>query len=113
MSMKHPIEFCEVAGDQGRFVIDNVYESLTFYPHDSDELLVVRNPIFGGMQGFNDTFRLRLERLVAQIKAGDPPELIDGSGADALAAQEIIEAAIASHLNGGAAVCVPAGDERS
>lgn len=101
MSMRHPIEYCEVAGQTGRFVIDNVYESMTFYPHHSDDLLVVKNPLFGGMQGFNDTFRRRIDRFVEQIKAGTAPEAIEASGADALAAQEVIEAAIRSHQSGG------------
>lgn len=106
MSMKHPIEYCEVAGDDGRLVIDNVYESLTYYPHQSEDLLVVRNPIFGGMQGFDDTFRLRIERWIEQIRTDTPPDQIEASGADALAAQEVIEAAILSQLNGGAVVDV-------
>lgn len=101
MSMRHPIEYCEVAGQSGRFVIDNVYESMTFYPHHSDDLLVVKNPLFGGMQGFNDTFTRRIGRFVEQIKAGTTPEAIEASGADALAAQEVIEAAIRSHQSGG------------
>jgi UDP-N-acetylglucosamine 3-dehydrogenase len=107
MSMKHPIEYCEVAGHQGRFVIDNVYESLTYYPHDSYELLVQRNPIMRGMQGFDDTFKNRINRFIAQIKEGVQPELIEASGADALAAQEVIEAAIKSQLNNGSCVEVP------
>lgn len=106
-SMRHPIEYCEVAGHQGRFVIDNVYESLTVYPHDRDETTVYRNPIFRGMQGFDDTFKQRIERLIVQIKEGTPPDGIDASGADALAAQEVIEAAIRSHQNGGAVAEVP------
>jgi UDP-N-acetylglucosamine 3-dehydrogenase len=97
MSMRHPIEYCEVAGQTGRFVIDNVYESMTFYPHHTDDLLVVRNALFGGMQGFNDTFGQRIGRFIEQIKAGAKPEDIEASGADALAAQEVIEAAILSH----------------
>jgi UDP-N-acetylglucosamine 3-dehydrogenase len=101
MSMRHPIEFCEVAGNEGRLVIDNVYESMTFYPHDSDDLTVVRNPLFNGMQGFNDTFNRRIERFVEQIIAGTTPNAMDASGADALAVQEVIEAAIRSHQNGG------------
>ncbi|CAG7597681.1 scyllo-inositol 2-dehydrogenase (NAD(+)) [Paenibacillus solanacearum] len=107
MSMKHPIEYCEVAGNQGRLVIDNVYESFTFYPHKSDELLVMRNPIFRGMQGFDDTFKNRIERFIGQIKQGVSPEQIEASGADALAAQEVIEAAIASQMSNGAVVDVP------
>jgi UDP-N-acetylglucosamine 3-dehydrogenase len=104
MSMRHPIEFCEVAGTQGRFTIDNVYERMTFYPHASDDLLVLKNPLFGGMQGFNDTFNRRIERFIEDIKSGVAPELVAASGAEALAAQEVIEAAIASHLRGGAPV---------
>jgi predicted dehydrogenase len=108
MSMRHPIECCEVAGSEGRFIIDNVYESATLYPHQSDELVVFRNPIFGGMEGFNDTFAHRINRFIEQVKAGDPPEAIEASGADALAAQEIIEAAIRSQQSGGIPVEVPA-----
>jgi len=108
MSMRHPIELCEAAGTAGRLVIDNVYESMTYYPHDEDELTVFRNPLFGGMMGFDDTFRHRIDRLIAQIRNGDAPETIEASGADALAAQEVIEAAIRSHLEGGIPVDVPA-----
>lgn len=114
MSMRHPIEWCEAAGTEGRFVIENVYESLTYYPHQSDELLVVRNPIFQGMQGFDDTFNRRLEHLIEQIRQGVPADRIDASGADALAAQEVIEAAIASHQSGGIPVALqPAGRSSS
>lgn len=107
MSVRHPIEHCEIAGDAGRIEIDNVFESMTYYPHDQDELLVLRNPILGGMQGFDDTFRLRIERWIEQIRAGVSPDEIEASGADALAAQEVIEAAIRSHMNGGAVVEIP------
>lgn len=104
MSMRHPIECCEVAGNEGRIVIDNVYESMTYYPHSSDDLTVFRNPIFGGMQGFDDTFKQRIGRFIAQVKAGVRPEEIEASGADALAAQEVIDAAIRSHQLGGVPV---------
>ncbi|MFD1675277.1 Gfo/Idh/MocA family protein [Alicyclobacillus fodiniaquatilis] len=104
MSMRHPIEFCEVAGHKGRFVIDNVYDSLTFYPHDSDELLVMRNSIMGGVGHFDETIRNRIHHLIRQISDGVAPDKIAGSGADALAAQEVIEAAIRSHTENGAPI---------
>lgn len=107
MSMRHPIEYCEVAGNEGRLVIDNVYESMTYYPHHSDELTVVRNPLFGGMKGFDDTFEQRINQFIADIKSGTKPEEIAASGADALAAQEVIEAAIRSHQLGGTPVTLP------
>lgn len=108
MSMRHPIEFCEVAGDAGRIIVDNVYESMTYYPHESDELTVVRNSLFGGMKGFDDTFDQRINRFIEELKAGVKPEEITASGADALAAQEVIEAAIQSHQLGGVPITVPA-----
>jgi UDP-N-acetylglucosamine 3-dehydrogenase len=100
MSMYHPIERCEVAGTKGRFVLENVYETLIFFPRASPEARVIRNNLFGGLGGFNDTFRLRLHRWLEQITAGTPRDQIDGSGADGLAAQEVIEAAIRSFRNG-------------
>jgi predicted dehydrogenase len=97
-----PIERCEVGGTKGRFVIDNVYESLTFYRAGSSDSLLMRNPILGpdSMGGFDDTFRLRIHRFLEQVAAGDPPEEVEGSGAEGLAVQEIIEAAIASFQTG-------------
>lgn len=100
MSMHHPIARCEVAGTKGRFVLENVYETLTLYPRDSPEVTVVRNGIFGGVTGFDDTFKSRLHRWLEQITAGVPREAIEGSGEDGLAAQEVIEAAIKSFQNG-------------
>ncbi|UUZ96420.1 hypothetical protein LJK87_20195 [Paenibacillus sp. P25] len=100
MSMLHPIEWCEAAGSEGRLIIENVYESITYYPHRSEEMTVFRNPIMRGMEGFDDTFNRRLERFIEQVKNGTPPEDIEASGADALAAQEVIEAAIESQQSG-------------
>ena len=99
-SSLHPIERCEVAGTNGRFVLENVYEQLTFYPRRSSELLVMRNSILTGMSGFRGTFFNRIHRWLEQITAGVPPDQIDASGADGLAAQEVIEAAIRSHETG-------------
>jgi UDP-N-acetylglucosamine 3-dehydrogenase len=107
MSMLHPIEWCEAAGTEGRFVLDNMYESITFYPHKSSETIVMRNSIMRGLQGFNDTFRNRIERFIEQIKQNVPPGEIEGSGMEALAAQEVIEAAIRSQQSNGNVVEVP------
>jgi UDP-N-acetylglucosamine 3-dehydrogenase len=102
----HSIEGCEVAGDRGRFVLDNVYESVTYYPHRDEELRVYRNSIMTGMRGFNDTFRLRLDAFIREVKDGVPPNQVAASGEDALAVQLIIEAAIRSHEAGGAVIDV-------
>lgn len=92
----HNLERCEVMGTEGRFVLENLYEEVTFYPRRSQELTVVRNSIMGGMTGFTQTFEKRISRWLEQITAGIPREEIEASGEDGLAVQEIIEAAITS-----------------
>jgi len=100
MSGNHPIERCEVAGTEGRFIIENVFESLTFMPRRKPERIVYQNNIFGGVGSFRDTFRNRINRFVEQVDSGCKPEEIEASGADGLAAQRIIEAAIKSNETG-------------
>jgi predicted dehydrogenase len=52
------------------------------------------------MRGFEDTFVDRLHRFLEQVTAGCPPEQIDGSGADGLAVQKVLQAAIESLESG-------------
>jgi predicted dehydrogenase len=109
MAFQHGIERCEVGGTKARFVLDNVIEDLSLYPHDSDERSAVHMSIFGAPTRFDDTMGLRIHRFLEQVAAGAVPEEIEGSGADGLAVQEIIEAAIQSHENGNCAVEVQNG----
>src|SRR5262245_19534853 len=92
----HPMERCEVAGTGGRFVIEDMYREVTLYPAGSLEKTVYTNPVFGGMESFSDTFRNRLHTFLEQVSEGVSPEEIDGSGADGLAAQKVLAAAIES-----------------
>lgn len=94
----HPMERCEVAGTGGRFVLDDMFSELTFYPAGSVEKTVITNTVFGPFteKTFADTFRNRIRRFVEQVAEGCAPEDIDGSGADGLAAQKVIAAAIES-----------------
>ena len=92
----HPMERCEVAGTGGRFVIDDMFKEVTLYPAETLEKTVYTNPIFGGLRDFEDTFRNRINRFVEQVAQGVPPEEIDGKGADGLAAQKVLAAAIES-----------------
>lgn len=92
----HPMERCEVAGMKGRFVLDDMFREVTLYPAGNLEKIVYTNPIFGGMSDFEDTFRNRLHRFLEQVDEGVKPEAIDGSGADGLAAQKVLAAAIES-----------------
>ncbi len=92
----HPMERCEVAGTGGRFVIDDMYREATLYPAGNLEKTVYTNPVFGGMRDFEDTFRNRIHKFLEQVNSGVAPEQIDGSGADGLAAQRVLAAAIES-----------------
>ena len=97
---RHNLERCEVMGTAGRFVLDNLYQELTLYPRQSEELTVVRNSIMGGLSGFDATFTNRINRWIEQVDDGAPHEEIEASGREGLAVQEIIEAAIRSHHSG-------------
>lgn len=92
----HPMERCEVAGTKGRLIFEDMWREATLYPAGNLEKRVFTNPVFGGYSGFDDTFRSRIRSFVRQVAEGTPPEKIDGSGADGLAAQRVIQAAIVS-----------------
>ena len=96
----HPMERCEVAGVKGRFVLEDMWREATLYPADNLTKSVYTNPVFGGYRGFDDTFRERLHCFLQQVSEGVSPEEIDGSGADGLAAQKVIAAAIGSLESG-------------
>lgn len=92
----HPMERCEVAGTGGRFVIDDMYREATLYPAGNPEKIVYTNPLFGGFRSFDDTFQDRIHVFLEQVTNGVAPTDIDGSGADGLAAQKVLQAAIES-----------------
>jgi predicted dehydrogenase len=101
----HPMERCEVAGTGGRFVLDDMWREATLYPAGNMERSVYANPVFGGMRDFEDTFLNRITRFVEQVGQKTPPDQIDGSGADGLAAQKVLAAAVES-VETGDVVCV-------
>ena len=92
----HSVERCEVAGVNGRMVVEDMWREATLFPVQTAEKRVYTNPVFGGVRDFDDTFRARLHRFVTQVAEGCAPDAIDGSGADGLYAQRVIHAAILS-----------------
>ena len=98
----HPMERCEVTGDNGRFVIDDMYREVTLYPSKTFIKKVYTNPIFGGMESFNDTFKNRINNLVDEIIQKVKPENINGSGLDGLKAQVVLESIVRSIKTGNA-----------
>jgi predicted dehydrogenase len=95
----HPMERCEVAGTGGRFVLDDMWREATLFPAGNLEKTVYTNPVFGGFRDFDDTFRDRLHVFLEQVAGKVNPDQIDGSGADGLAAQKVLQAAIESLEN--------------
>ncbi|HLK16226.1 MAG TPA: Gfo/Idh/MocA family oxidoreductase [Fimbriimonadaceae bacterium] len=102
----HSVERCEVAGTGGRLVIEDMWRRATLYPAASAEQRLYANPVFGGVRDFEDTFRERLGRFIAQVGAGAKPEEIDGSGEEGLASQTVIHGAIRSLDEGNRAVSI-------
>ena len=94
----HPMERCEVAVTGGRFVLEDMFSQLTYYPAGSLEKTVITNTPFGGVpeKRFEDTFMNRIRRFVEQVEAGCRPGEIECSGAEGLAAQKVLAAAIES-----------------
>ncbi|MFW6060234.1 MAG: Gfo/Idh/MocA family protein [Phycisphaeraceae bacterium] len=92
----HPMERCEVAGLKGRLVLEDMWRELTLYPAGDPVKQVYTNPVFGGFRDFTDTFTERIHTFLRQVTDHVPPERIDGSGADGLAAQKVLAAAIES-----------------
>ena len=92
----HPMERCEVAGVDGRFVLEDMWREVTLYPAGDPVKQVYTNPVFGGYRDFNDTFSNRIHCFLEQIQAGARPDEIDGSGYDGLMAQKVIQAGIES-----------------
>jgi predicted dehydrogenase len=96
--MSYGLEQCEVIGSKGRFVLVDACEHLTFYPRNSIETETYS--YVGGMRSFNETFKSRINDWIDQLEAGVKYDEVNGSGADALKAQRIIEAAIESFQTG-------------
>ncbi len=92
------LETLEVVGSDGRFILRDACEELTFYPRFEKEL--ERHENLGGMTHFSQTFKSRISRWIEQNIAQAAPDEIDASGADALKVQRTIEAAIESWYSG-------------
>lgn len=92
----HHVERCEVAGTNGRVVVEDMWREATFYPAGTMERRVYANPVFGGFRDFDDTFRERIHQYVQQIADGVSPDAVNGSGEDGLYVQRVIHAAIRS-----------------
>jgi predicted dehydrogenase len=90
------LERLEVVGSEGRFVLIDACEHLTFYPRRSQETETY--DYVGGMMSFGETFGSRIGAWIQDNLNDTPPDQIDASGAAALHVQTIIEGIITSFL---------------
>ena len=92
------LETCELVGSEGRVIINEACEKLSFYPRFSNQ--VESYDHLGGMQSFSDTFPSRIGAWVDDLRSKTKPDKVDAKGADALKVQLIIEAIIKSWETG-------------
>jgi len=92
------LETCELIGSDGRVVINEACEKLTFYPRFSNQ--VESYDHLGGMQSFPDTFPSRLGAWIDDLRRKTPSAQVDAKGEDALKVQLVIEAIIESWETG-------------
>ena len=77
------LETLEVVGSEGRFVLLDACEHLTYYPRFSRQTETY--DYLGGMMGFNETFGSRIGTWVEQNIAGATPEEIERAARQAQA----------------------------
>ncbi len=90
----------EVAGTKGMCVVDDMWREAGLYPAGDSVKSVFTNPVSGGYRDFDNSFRERLSCFVRQVAEDADPVAIDGSGADGLEAQRVVEAVIRSLASG-------------
>ena len=88
------LETCELVGSEGRVIIGEACQRLTFYPRFSNQ--VESYDHLGGMQSFPDTFPARIGAWIDDLRQKTPADQVDGKAEDALKVQLVIEAAIKS-----------------
>jgi predicted dehydrogenase len=88
------LETLEVVGSDGRFVLKDACEHLTYYPRFSKGIETYE--YLGGMKHFSETFPSRIGKWIEQNLQQVAPDEIDASAEDALKVQTIIEACIES-----------------
>jgi predicted dehydrogenase len=92
------LETLDVVGSDGRFVLRDACEHLTFYPRY--DKTIEEHAYVGGMKHFSETFESRINKWIEQNLQGVDPKEIEASGEDALKGQKVIEAAIESWETG-------------
>ncbi len=90
----HPIEIVEVCGSNGYLQVNNIVESVSFFPHGDQIVRTWRPNIFDvGALTFNKIFENRIHAFINDMIAGRTPA---PTGLDGLKALYAVEAVIKS-----------------
>ncbi len=92
------LETCELVGSEGRVIINEACEKLTFYPRFSNQIESFDH--LGGMQAFPDTFPSRIGAWIDDLRKKTAPDKVDAKAEDALKVQLVIESIIKSWETG-------------
>jgi len=93
-AFSHPIEIVEVCGSNGYLQVNNIVESVSFYPHGDPVVRIWKPNIFDvGALMFNKIFENRVHAFVNDLIAGRDPA---PTGLDGFKALQAVEAAIKS-----------------
>ena len=92
------LETLELVGSEGRVLINEACERLSYFPRFSQEVEVFEHP--GGMMSFPDTFPSRIAAWVDDVRKKTAPSKVDAKAEDALKVQLVIESIIKSWETG-------------
>ena len=92
------LETLELVGSEGRVIINEACEKLSFYPRFSQEIESYDH--LGGMGAFPDTFPSRIGKWVDDLRKKTPLSKVDAKAEDALKVQLVIESIIKSWETG-------------
>lgn len=92
------LETLELVGSEGRVIINEACEKLSFFPRFSNQVETFDH--LGGMQSFGDTFPSRIGAWVDDLRRKTAPSKVDAKAEDALKVQLVIESIIKSWETG-------------
>ncbi|NQZ69923.1 MAG: Gfo/Idh/MocA family oxidoreductase [Lentisphaeria bacterium] len=92
------METCEIVGSEGRVIINEACEKLSFYPRFSKEVEIYDH--LGGMGSFGETFQSRINAWIEDLRKKTAPSKVDAKAEDALKVQLVIESCIKSWETG-------------
>ena len=90
-------ERCEIVGSCGGIVVDDVTRRVEYFQDDPDHWVQLRPNMFQAGDAFYQSLSSLIKDFLDKLVTGEPPSVC---AADAVAANRLAEAAVASHESG-------------